>query len=279
MSKPQKVITLEDVDSSTTIALSPIVHKQQPQTKDIHSHVEDLYPPPVNTHSSISTSLTTDDSNHKVVKVLLEPSFPRTQQKPPEASTVPSAQVWPPVPSVVSVNSSAHHDVDNFTSPEEGRTADAVCISKEATTDKLKQQNLIPSKRRKKRVKTTAPKPVHENSSSDKLELKRPVSDDICNWLQLEDSESKQVDERLQYAWRSHDQSHELQVVISNSDSQDTEQSIHCQITPNNTTKQCRLSPQRNATLDTQAPSSIMQQQRPSDSGKASSIQSTTCKH
>ena len=59
------------------------------------------------------------------------------------------------------------------------------------------------------------------------LELKRPVSDDICNWLQLEDSESEQADKRLQYASRSYDQSHDLQVIISNSDSQDTEQSTH----------------------------------------------------
>ena len=168
MSKPQKVITLEDVDSSTTIALSPIVHKQQPETKDIHFHVEDLYLPPANTHSSISTSLTTDDSNHNIVKKILpEPSFPLPQQKPPEASAVASAQVWPPVPSVLSVNSTLqgdHHDGDSAISSaaEEGRTADAVYFSKEATKDKLKQQNLIPSKRRKKRIKTISPKHVHK---------------------------------------------------------------------------------------------------------------------
>ena len=85
--KPQNVITHKDVDSSTTIAFSPIVYKQQPETKDIHSHVEDLYSPPANPHNSISTSLTTDDSDHKVVKKfcqnLLFHIHSKSHQKPP----------------------------------------------------------------------------------------------------------------------------------------------------------------------------------------------------
>jgi hypothetical protein len=56
------------------------------------------------------------------------------------------------------------------------------------------------------------------------------VSDDICSWLQLEDSESNEFDERLQRASRSHD----LQAVINISDSQDIEQSTHYQTTLNN---------------------------------------------
>ena len=278
--KPQKAITLEDVESSTTVELSPVIHKQQPKAEDIHSRVQDLYPPPVNLYHSISLSVNADNDDDKIVKkVLPEPSLSHSP-KPHEASPVASVQVLhPSAPSVASADSTlqstTHHNVDSatVTSPIEGRTADAVCLSKEATRDKLKQQT--PNKRRKKRVKTTSPK---LNSNQDKLKLKRPVSDDICSWLQLEDSENKELNERLQqHVSRSHDHSHDLQAVISISDSQDTEQSTHHQIALNNSTKECRLSPERKATLHTHS-SPITQQKRPSDSETVSSVQSTASK-
>ena len=277
--KPQKAITLEDVESSTTIELSPVVHKQQPKAEDIHSHVQDLYPPPVNPYHSISLSVNADNDDDKIVKkVLPEPSLSHAP-KPHEASPVASVQVLHlPAPSVASADSTlqstmaTHHNVDSatVTSPIEGRTADAVCLSKEATKDKLKQQT--PNKRRKKRVKTTSPK---LNSNQDKLELKRPVSDDICSWLQLEDSE---LNERLQqHVSRPHDHSHDLQAVVSISDSQDIEQSTHHQIALNNSTKECRLSPERKATLHMHS-SPITQQKRLSDSETVSSVQSAASK-
>ena len=277
--KPQKVATFEDIESSTTIELSPVVHKQQPKAEDIHSRVQDLYPPPPNPYNSVNT----DNNDHKIMKnVLPEPSLP-CPQKPPEASPIANVQILhPPAPSVASADSTlqstTHHDVDSttVTSPIEGRTTDAVCLSKEAIKDNLKQQT--PNKRKKKRVKTTSPKVV-ENSNQDKLELKRPVSDDICSWLQLEDSESKELDERLQqYTSRSHDQSHDLQAVVSISDSQDAKQSTHHQIALNNSTKECRLSPERKATLHMHTPSPLTQQKRLSDSETISNVQSTTRK-
>ena len=279
--KPQKVATFEDIESSTTIELSPVVHKQQPKAENIHSRVQDLYPPPPNPYNSVNI----DSNDHKLMKNVLPESSLPCPQKPPEASPVASASVQvlqPPAPLVASADSAlqstTHHDVDSatVTSPIEERTADAVCLSKEAIKDNLKQQT--PNKRKKKRVKTTSPKVV-ENSNQDTLELKRPVSDDICSWLQLEDSESKELDERLQqYTSRSHDQSHDLQAVVSVSDSQDAKQSTHHQIALNNSTKECRLSSERKATLHMHTSSPLTQQKRLSDSETVSSIQSTTSK-
>lgn len=268
---------MEDVDSSTTIAPSPVVHKQQPLAKDVHSRVEDLYPPPpaaANPYNSTSTSVTTDNNNHeKMKKGLPEPSLP-CLQKPPEASSV-QIQLPPSSGSENSTLQGTHRDVDSATSPVEGRTAGAGCMSEDVT--KVNQQT--PSKRRRKRVKTTSPKLDDENSNRDKLELKRPVSDDICNWLQLQDAESKELDERLQCASKSHDQSHDLQAVTRIRDSQDTEQSIHHRESLNSSTKQCRLSLQGDTALHTQAASSNVEQQRLSDSkAAASSKQSITCK-
>jgi hypothetical protein len=223
-----------------------------------------------------------DNNNDKIMKNVLPESALPHPQKPPIASPVSIVQVLqPPAHSAVSAEGTTHHDVDSATSSIEGRKADhdAVCLSKEATKEKLKQQT--PSKRRKKRVKTTAPKLVDANSSRDNLELKRPVSDDICSWLQLEDSEtSNQLDERLKHASRSHDQSHDLQAVISISDSQDAEESTHHQTTLYNTTKQCRSSPQlqRKTILHTQTSSPITQHERLSDSETVSSVQSTRSK-
>ena len=79
--KSQRVITLEDVDSSTAVAVSSVVHKQQPEAKDIHSRVQDLYPPPTNPHNSRSSLVTTENNDHKIVKkVLPEPSLPCLQK-------------------------------------------------------------------------------------------------------------------------------------------------------------------------------------------------------
>ena len=171
-----------------------------------------------------------------------------------------------------------HQDVDSATSPVEGRTADAVCMSKEATKDKVKQQT--PSKRRKKRVKTSSPKLlVDDYSNQHKLEVKRPVSDDICNWLQLEESECREFDKRQQNVSKSCDRSHDLQAIAGINGSQDTEQSMHCQTSLTNNTEECRLSPQRRVSIHMQTRSSILQQQRLSDSETVTNIQSTTCKH
>ncbi len=278
--KPQKVITLEDVESPTTVAPSPVVHKQQPKAQDIHSRVQELYPP--NPYNSRSLSVNADNNDDEIMKkVLPEPSLPRPQ-KPPKASPIASVQVLqPPARSVVSADSTlegtVHHDVDSATSSMEGRIADhdTACLSKEATKEKMKQQT--PSKRRKKRVKTTSPKLVDADSNRNNLELKRPVSDDICSWLQLQDSESNELDERVQHASRSRDQSHDLSIC----DSQDAEESTHHQTSLNNSTKQRRSIPQlqRKTILHAQTSSSKTQHEQLSDSETVSSIQSTTSKY
>ena len=261
------------------MALSPIAHKQQPEAKDVHSRVQDLYPPVTDPHNSRSLQVVIDNNDHKIIS-RPEPLLPCIQ-KPPETSSVANTPAWPP-PSAVSANSTehcdgVHQDVDGSTAPIEGRTADTVCMGKEATKDKVKHQS--PSKRRKKGAKTSSPKTVNETSSRDKVELRRPVSDDICNWLQLEDSESKELDERLQSVSKPCDQSHDLQAITGINGSQDTEQSKHCQTTSTNCTKECRLCPQRSVGAHAQAPSLLVQQQRLSHSETTSSVQSTTCKH
>ena len=221
-----------------------------------------------------------DNNDHKITKNITRPETLQLPcvQKPPEASSVANAPAWPP-PSVVPANSTEHRDgvhqsMDSSTTPVEGRTEDRVCMDKEAIKDKVKQQS--PSKRRKKRAKTTSPKVVNKNSSQDKVELKRPVSDDICNWLQLEDSESKEIGKRLQGVSKSRDQSHDLQAIAGIDGSQDKAQSIHHQT---NSTEECRLNAQRRVVAYTRPPSPLIQQQRLSHSDVVSSIQSTTCKH
>ena len=214
-------------------------------------------------------------------KVLPEPSLP-CLQNPSEATPVASVQRRPP-PSAVSANSilqGIHQDVDSATSPVEGRTADAVCMSKEATKDKVKQQT--PSKRWKKRVKTSSPKLVDEKDSNQhELELKRPVSDDICNRLQLGEPECREFDKRQQNVSKLCDQSHDLQTIAGINGSQDTEQSMHCQTSLTNNTEECRSSPQRRVAIHNvmQTHSSIVQQQRLSDSEIVTNVQSTSCKH
>ena len=276
--KSQKVITLEDVDSSTTVTLSPVVHKQQPKAKNIHSCVQDLYPPPTNPHNSRSSTVTADNNDHQNFKKILPKPSPSCPQNPPEATPVVSVQVQPPH-SAVSASSTLQdiqQDVDSAALPVEGRTADAVCMSNEATKDKVIKQQ-IPSKQRKKRIKTTSPKLVDETSNQDTLELKRPVSDDICNWLQLEESENREL-ERQQTLSKSCDWSRDLQAVAGINGSQDTEQSTNCQTSLTNNTEECRLSPQRRVAIRMQTPP-IVQQQRLSDSETVTDIQSTTCKH
>ena len=56
-----------------------------------------------------------------------------------------------------------------------------------------------------------------------KLELKRPVADDICNWLQLEESECGEFDKRQQNVSKSCDWSHDLQAIAGINGSQDME--------------------------------------------------------
>ena len=265
--KLNKVMTLEDVDSSTTIALSPVIHKQQPEDKHTHSHVQDLYPP-TNPHSSLPVTANID---HKTVKNVL-PELPHPySQALPKTSVEPNAPPWTSQSAVstTSANSTLDvqvvQDVDNSPTPVERRIVDARCVDKESTAvTQMKHQSS--GKRRRKRVKTTSPKVINENSSREKLELKRPVTEDICNWLQLEASESR---ERVS---KSCDQSVDLPAVAGNSDSQDTEQLTHHQNTLTISTDVNRSSTQG---VSLPVPSPIVQQQRLSET----SGQPTTCKH
>ena len=153
---------MEDVDNSTTVALSPVIHKQQPEAKNVHSRVQDLYLPISKPQSYKSLQMVEDNNDHKITRNIScpEPLLPCVQ-KPLEASSVANASAWPP-PSVVLANS---------TEPRDGVQQD------------------------------------------------------------MDSSESKEIDKRLQGVSESRDQSHDYQAIAGINGSQDKAQSIHHKLT------------------------------------------------
>ena len=268
--KLNKVMTLEDINSSSTITLSPIIHKQQPEDKHTYSHVQDLYPP-TSPHSSLPVA--PDIDHYKPIKNIL-PELPHPySQALPKISIEANAPPWTSPSADSMLKLQVVQDVDHSSIPVERRTAAARCVDKEPTAvARMKQQSS--GQQRRKRVKTISPKIVNENSSRDKLELKGPVTEDICNWLQLEVFDSRELDERQQNVSKSCDQSHDLPAIAGNSDSQDTEHLTHHQTTLTISTDKNKLSTQG---VSLPVPSPIVQQQRLAET--ASNIQPTTCKH
>ena len=84
------------------------------------------------------------------------------------------------------------------------------------------------------------------------------MTEDICNWLQLEDCESRELDERQQNVSKSCDQSHDLPAIAGNSDSQDTEQLTYHQNTLTISTDGNRSSTQRGYRASLPVPSPIV---------------------
>lgn len=274
--------------SATTVDMTPVVHKQQPEDSslNLHTRVQDLYPPPTSMKPLNSVPVGGANTDHVIKTLPLPPPLPNQQQSTSDTAANKSLRS-PLSPTASTSANTTTQDIqamDDCLTPVEGRTANTLYMgtgSSAVAAKHVVQQSKWGSsgKRRKKRVKSMSPKLVMENSDGDKLELKDPPSEDICHWLQLDVSENKEQNVHtggLQQVSLSCDQPHDHPQTVArgDGDSYYREQSIHHQNNLlSNNAGECSLVTQRRTSL--QAPSAGVQKQHSPSSG----LPEMHCKH
>ena len=217
----QKFITSEHIDSSSTVTVSPVAHTPLSKGEYAHSDIQDIYFP-IKPNNSGSLSVTTDKSDHDIKEsASLRQSFSQTLK----ASLVASVPLQVPVSTMsakVSALQKGFQGIDTSETPTEGLILDGKYRNTELKQSKVRQQSCC--KQRKKKGKTSS-----LDFNGEKAELKRPMSDDSCNCLQLEASDKSRKLDKKEHITLSRlcDQSHDFQSVAGDSVSQDAEQSAH----------------------------------------------------
>ena len=201
-----KMISIEDAEIT--------VSEAEPEESQSNSHVQDL-------HTQTPLPADPAKTDHKTIKTFSPVSRthkPPHHLKPPEATTVGTNEP---------LKSSKLAGIETTMQPDAQvvQAMDSLSPLLKATLDDGKCGNARSTvisktgKRRKRRAKTPSPPKVNNEDSiklSEKLELKSPLSDDICNWLQLDTRESKTGDQRLPM---SCDMSHDVQPNAQTKDS------------------------------------------------------------
>lgn len=205
----------------TTIAVFSVESQQQDKNSHFDSRVQDLYP---STASLKPSNNVTVCSDHKTIKSLPLDSPSASHQSEDSPTSVTAKEPLLKVPQSAESTLMAPlsmrdvQDVCNFSAANrevrhtDGKYRDTGVTKKEGE----KQQSS--SKKKKKRAKLTPTKLFTEPEKESKLELQSPLSDDICNWLQLDVSDERKGDLESQNIQRRHEQSHDHQTVAMDGD-------------------------------------------------------------
>lgn len=214
-----------------------MTHKQQRKSNDNRTHVQDLYPPTALLKMTKSLQVDAATTNCETIETFpsdssISPPLALLQQHGSTISTTADKSSKSPVLTMTTnselLSIRTVQDI-NASREQTGRR----CMDIESTPDmkqKEQKQNST-SKRKKKTAKTTPSKAVDDHSKGDKIELRSPLSEDICNWLQLNTSEREECDKKLQHTQQSCDQScdqsHNQQPSAGNKDSYDRTETNH----------------------------------------------------